>query len=82
MLDIIAFAILLMGGDSGEMLWICGVPVPVVKGGSNLKPGGWGLFTQMATFNSALPNKVNEAMRPRRSCTGEKSSSDVSSSHL
>lgn len=61
---------------------ICVASVPVVKGGSNLKPGGWGLLTHRATFNSVFPNKVNEAMRPRRSRTGEKSFSDVSSSHL
>lgn len=60
----------------------CSASVPVVKGGSNLKPGGWGLLTQRATFNSVLPNNVNEAMRPKRSCTGENCSSDVSSSHL
>lgn len=69
-----------MGRCSG-VFRICGASVPMVKGGSNLKPGGWGLLTQRTTFNSALPNKVNEAIRSRRSCTGEKSSSDVSSSH-
>lgn len=85
MLDIIAFAFLLMGSEVGRCsgaFRIRGASVPVVKGGSNLKPGGWGLVTQRATFNSALPNKVNEAMRSRRSCTGEKTSSEVSSSHL